>query len=166
MSKKHPLSWRGALKRSPVICSRSWRGCWRQFSLQSARPFLAAVAECKPCQRLVLLAPGSQLNAVFSPISHRNTENIIPAEIPLAQEVTTTLWEWGSIWKQLYVVRSKVLFSGMEASCSSQVGSSLEFIALSRADQGGLGDIVEHTWVCMGMSRPREVKVTFSKPNS
>uniref|UniRef100_A0A667G9B7 Dedicator of cytokinesis 2 n=1 Tax=Lynx canadensis TaxID=61383 RepID=A0A667G9B7_LYNCA len=35
----------------------------------------------------------------------RNIENIIPAEIPLAQEVTTTLWEWGSIWKQLYVDR-------------------------------------------------------------
>ncbi|KAL0608483.1 Dedicator of cytokinesis protein 2, partial [Plecturocebus cupreus] len=36
-----------------------------------------------------------------------NTESIIPAEIPLAQEVTTTLWEWGSIWKQLYVVRGQ-----------------------------------------------------------
>lgn len=34
----------------------------------------------------------------------RHTENVIPAEIPLVQEVTTTLWEWGSIWKQLYVV--------------------------------------------------------------
>uniref|UniRef100_A0A674H4Q4 Dedicator of cytokinesis 2 n=1 Tax=Taeniopygia guttata TaxID=59729 RepID=A0A674H4Q4_TAEGU len=33
----------------------------------------------------------------------RHTENVIPAEIPLVQEVTTTLWEWGSIWKQLYV---------------------------------------------------------------
>lgn len=34
----------------------------------------------------------------------RHTENVVPAEIPLVQEVTTTLWEWGSIWKQLYVV--------------------------------------------------------------
>lgn len=34
----------------------------------------------------------------------RHSENIIPAEIPLVQEVTATLWEWGSIWKQLYVV--------------------------------------------------------------
>uniref|UniRef100_A0A8D2PTH8 Dedicator of cytokinesis 2 n=1 Tax=Zosterops lateralis melanops TaxID=1220523 RepID=A0A8D2PTH8_ZOSLA len=33
----------------------------------------------------------------------RHTENVIPGEIPLVQEVTTTLWEWGSIWKQLYV---------------------------------------------------------------
>ncbi|KAM4748805.1 dedicator of cytokinesis protein 2 [Rhinophrynus dorsalis] len=32
----------------------------------------------------------------------RNTENIVPAEIPLVQEVTTTLREWGNIWKQLY----------------------------------------------------------------
>uniref|UniRef100_H0WLI3 Dedicator of cytokinesis 2 n=1 Tax=Otolemur garnettii TaxID=30611 RepID=H0WLI3_OTOGA len=40
----------------------------------------------------------------------RNTENIIPAEIPLAQEVTTTLWEWGSIWKQLYVASKKERF--------------------------------------------------------
>uniref|UniRef100_A0A8C8S3U4 Dedicator of cytokinesis 2 n=1 Tax=Pelusios castaneus TaxID=367368 RepID=A0A8C8S3U4_9SAUR len=39
-----------------------------------------------------------------------NTENTIPAEIPLVQEVTTTLWEWGSIWKQLYVVNKKKLF--------------------------------------------------------
>uniref|UniRef100_A0A8C3EZT7 Dedicator of cytokinesis 2 n=1 Tax=Corvus moneduloides TaxID=1196302 RepID=A0A8C3EZT7_CORMO len=37
----------------------------------------------------------------------RHTENVIPAEIPLVQEVTTTLWEWGSIWKQLYVVGSR-----------------------------------------------------------
>uniref|UniRef100_A0A803TE08 Dedicator of cytokinesis 2 n=1 Tax=Anolis carolinensis TaxID=28377 RepID=A0A803TE08_ANOCA len=34
----------------------------------------------------------------------RNAENVIPAEIPLVQEVTCTLWEWGNIWKQLYVV--------------------------------------------------------------
>ncbi|KAB0350443.1 hypothetical protein FD754_015300, partial [Muntiacus muntjak] len=40
----------------------------------------------------------------------RNIENIIPAEIPLAQEVTTTLWEWGSIWKQLYVASKKERF--------------------------------------------------------
>uniref|UniRef100_A0A670JCQ5 Dedicator of cytokinesis 2 n=1 Tax=Podarcis muralis TaxID=64176 RepID=A0A670JCQ5_PODMU len=33
----------------------------------------------------------------------RNAENVIPAEIPLVQEVTCTLWEWGNIWKQLYV---------------------------------------------------------------
>uniref|UniRef100_A0A8C4PNT4 Dedicator of cytokinesis 2 n=1 Tax=Equus asinus asinus TaxID=83772 RepID=A0A8C4PNT4_EQUAS len=54
------------------------------------------------CQHFILLASGSQFHTVFSPTLNRNIENIIPAEIPLAQEVTTTLWEWGSIWKQLY----------------------------------------------------------------
>ncbi|XP_014302655.2 dedicator of cytokinesis protein 2-like isoform X2 [Myotis lucifugus] len=45
----------------------------------------------------------------------RNIENIIPAEIPLAQEVTTTLWEWGSIWKQLYVASKKERFLQVQA---------------------------------------------------
>lgn len=45
----------------------------------------------------------------------RNIENIIPAEIPLAQEVTTTLWEWGSIWKQLYVASKKERFMQVQS---------------------------------------------------
>lgn len=69
-------------------------------------------------QHFVLLAPGSQFHTAFSPALNRNIENIIPAEIPLAQEVTTTLWEWGSIWKQLYVVRLQAPFPGMGAPCS------------------------------------------------
>ncbi|ETE69898.1 Dedicator of cytokinesis protein 2, partial [Ophiophagus hannah] len=40
----------------------------------------------------------------------RNAENVIPAEIPLVQEVTSTLWEWGNIWKQLYVANKKEHF--------------------------------------------------------
>ncbi|XP_068133503.1 dedicator of cytokinesis protein 2 isoform X2 [Hyperolius riggenbachi] len=32
----------------------------------------------------------------------RNAEHIVPATIPLVREVTTTLREWGNIWKQLY----------------------------------------------------------------
>ncbi|KAM4826766.1 LOW QUALITY PROTEIN: dedicator of cytokinesis protein 2 [Thomomys bottae] len=44
-----------------------------------------------------------------------NTENIVPAEIPLAQEVTTTLWEWGSIWKQLYVASRKDRFLQLQS---------------------------------------------------
>lgn len=78
------------------------------------------------CQHLILLAPGSQFHTIFSPTVNRNIENIIPAEIPLAQEVTTTLWEWGSIWKQLYVVRLKTLLPGIEASCSFWLGSNME----------------------------------------
>ncbi|GAB0196117.1 dedicator of cytokinesis protein 2 [Grus japonensis] len=45
----------------------------------------------------------------------RHTENTIPAEIPLVQEVTTTLWEWGSIWKQLYVTNNKERFQQVQS---------------------------------------------------
>uniref|UniRef100_A0A673W5Q7 Dedicator of cytokinesis 2 n=1 Tax=Salmo trutta TaxID=8032 RepID=A0A673W5Q7_SALTR len=34
------------------------------------------------------------------------TEVVLSAEMPLVKEVTTTLREWGSIWKQLYVVNT------------------------------------------------------------
>uniref|UniRef100_A0A8C8S388 C2 DOCK-type domain-containing protein n=1 Tax=Pelusios castaneus TaxID=367368 RepID=A0A8C8S388_9SAUR len=34
-------------------------------------------------------------------------ENIVPAEMPMVQEITTTLREWATIWKQLYVVRER-----------------------------------------------------------
>ncbi|NXW51452.1 DOCK1 protein, partial [Nyctiprogne leucopyga] len=30
-------------------------------------------------------------------------ENVVPAEMPMVQEITTTLREWATIWKQLYV---------------------------------------------------------------
>uniref|UniRef100_A0A8D2PSS5 Dedicator of cytokinesis 2 n=1 Tax=Zosterops lateralis melanops TaxID=1220523 RepID=A0A8D2PSS5_ZOSLA len=45
----------------------------------------------------------------------RHTENVIPGEIPLVQEVTTTLWEWGSIWKQLYVTNKKSRFQQVQS---------------------------------------------------
>uniref|UniRef100_A0A8B9G663 Dedicator of cytokinesis 2 n=1 Tax=Amazona collaria TaxID=241587 RepID=A0A8B9G663_9PSIT len=45
----------------------------------------------------------------------RHSENTIPAEIPLVQEVTTTLWEWGSIWKQLYVTNKKEQFQQVQS---------------------------------------------------
>ncbi|XP_054832952.1 dedicator of cytokinesis protein 2 [Eublepharis macularius] len=45
----------------------------------------------------------------------RNTENIINAEIPLVQEVTCTLWEWGNIWKQLYVANKKARFRQVQS---------------------------------------------------
>lgn len=32
---------------------------------------------------------------------------MIPAEMPMVQEITTTLREWATIWKQLYVVRTR-----------------------------------------------------------
>lgn len=33
----------------------------------------------------------------------------MPAEMPTVQEITTTLREWATIWKQLYVVRDEGL---------------------------------------------------------
>ncbi|XP_048459890.1 dedicator of cytokinesis protein 2-like [Rhincodon typus] len=36
-----------------------------------------------------------------------NRENIFSAEMPLVQEVTTTLREWGIIWRQLYTASKK-----------------------------------------------------------
>ncbi|XP_067899322.1 dedicator of cytokinesis protein 2-like isoform X3 [Heterodontus francisci] len=39
-----------------------------------------------------------------------NSENVLPIEMPLVQEVTTTLKEWGIIWKQLYMVSKKERF--------------------------------------------------------
>lgn len=35
----------------------------------------------------------------------RQKETVIPTEFPLVQEVTTTLREWATIWRDLYVVR-------------------------------------------------------------
>ena len=35
----------------------------------------------------------------------RAEECVVPAEMPMVQEITTTLREWATIWKQLYVVR-------------------------------------------------------------
>lgn len=34
----------------------------------------------------------------------RAEETVVPSEMPLVQEITTTLREWAAIWKQLYVV--------------------------------------------------------------
>ncbi|XP_075065915.1 dedicator of cytokinesis protein 2 isoform X2 [Mixophyes fleayi] len=45
----------------------------------------------------------------------RNTENIVPSEIPLVREVTTTLREWGNIWKQLYTSSKKEKFQQVQS---------------------------------------------------
>lgn len=39
----------------------------------------------------------------------RQKETVIPTELPLVQEVTTTLREWATIWRDLYVVRKPLL---------------------------------------------------------
>lgn len=38
----------------------------------------------------------------------RQHETVIPGDLPLIQEVTSTLREWSTIWRQLYVVRMGV----------------------------------------------------------
>uniref|UniRef100_H3BDM0 Dedicator of cytokinesis 2 n=1 Tax=Latimeria chalumnae TaxID=7897 RepID=H3BDM0_LATCH len=42
-------------------------------------------------------------------------EHIVSAEMPLVQEVTTTLREWGNIWKQIYVANKKKKFRQVRA---------------------------------------------------
>ncbi|XP_067326775.1 dedicator of cytokinesis protein 5 isoform X1 [Anolis sagrei] len=37
-------------------------------------------------------------------------ETVIPNELPLVQELTSTLWEWAVIWHRLYVENKKTLF--------------------------------------------------------
>uniref|UniRef100_A0A8C0L1A6 Dedicator of cytokinesis 1 n=1 Tax=Canis lupus dingo TaxID=286419 RepID=A0A8C0L1A6_CANLU len=37
-------------------------------------------------------------------------ETVIPGDLPLIQEVTTTLREWSTIWRQLYVVSKRDMF--------------------------------------------------------
>uniref|UniRef100_A0A673W5G6 Dedicator of cytokinesis 2 n=1 Tax=Salmo trutta TaxID=8032 RepID=A0A673W5G6_SALTR len=44
---------------------------------------------------------------------HRDQEVVLSAEMPLVKEVTTTLREWGSIWKQLYVKNRVVQVQGL-----------------------------------------------------
>lgn len=39
----------------------------------------------------------------------RPKETVIPTELPLVHEVTTTLREWASIWRDLYVVSKSLL---------------------------------------------------------
>lgn len=45
--------------------------------------------------------------AVFFLLSLRQHETVIPGDLPLIQEVTTTLREWSTIWRQLYVVSKR-----------------------------------------------------------
>lgn len=54
----------------------------------------------------------------------RQKETVIPTELPLVQEVTTTLREWAAIWRDLYVVRkpaapAAVMHTLISVKCSS-----------------------------------------------
>uniref|UniRef100_A0A663FID1 Dedicator of cytokinesis 2 n=1 Tax=Aquila chrysaetos chrysaetos TaxID=223781 RepID=A0A663FID1_AQUCH len=53
--------------------------------------------------------PASLIHLKGAVVERRGAEeSVIPAEMPMVQEITTTLREWATIWKQLYVVRARV----------------------------------------------------------
>ncbi|KFW85434.1 Dedicator of cytokinesis protein 2, partial [Manacus vitellinus] len=48
--------------------------------------------------------PASLIRLKGAVVEHRGVEeSVVPAEMPMVQEITTTLREWATIWKQLYV---------------------------------------------------------------
>uniref|UniRef100_A0A8C8E9D6 Dedicator of cytokinesis 2 n=1 Tax=Otus sunia TaxID=257818 RepID=A0A8C8E9D6_9STRI len=50
--------------------------------------------------------PASLIHLKGAVVQRRGAEeSVVPAELPMVQEITTTLREWAAIWKQLYVVR-------------------------------------------------------------
>uniref|UniRef100_A0AAX7TGD6 Dedicator of cytokinesis 1 n=1 Tax=Astatotilapia calliptera TaxID=8154 RepID=A0AAX7TGD6_ASTCA len=50
-------------------------------------------------------------DATFNRKSIVQKETVIPTELPLVQEVTTTLREWATIWRDLYVVNKREMFN-------------------------------------------------------
>lgn len=48
---------------------------------------------------------------VFSSDFNRQFEIIIPAEDSVITEMTSTLRDWGTMWKQLYVVNKSLFFN-------------------------------------------------------
>uniref|UniRef100_A0A8B9TVL0 Dedicator of cytokinesis 1 n=1 Tax=Anas platyrhynchos TaxID=8839 RepID=A0A8B9TVL0_ANAPL len=60
--------------------------------------------EGKPAKLLLLNSD------FFFPVFLRQHETVIPNELPLIQEVTTTLREWSIIWRQLYVQDNREMF--------------------------------------------------------
>uniref|UniRef100_A0A8B9EFF2 C2 DOCK-type domain-containing protein n=1 Tax=Anser cygnoides TaxID=8845 RepID=A0A8B9EFF2_ANSCY len=49
--------------------------------------------------------PASLIHLKGAVVERRGAEEcVVPAEMPMVQEITTTLREWATIWKQLYVV--------------------------------------------------------------
>lgn len=65
--------------------------------------FLHAMTCVWSWQGALLFNEAVTVSALSSP--PRQHETVIPGDLPLIQEVTTTLREWSTIWRQLYVVR-------------------------------------------------------------
>uniref|UniRef100_A0A8C8AW93 C2 DOCK-type domain-containing protein n=1 Tax=Otus sunia TaxID=257818 RepID=A0A8C8AW93_9STRI len=55
-------------------------------------------------QPLQGIFPASLIHLKGAVVQRRGAEeSVVPAELPMVQEITTTLREWAAIWKQLYV---------------------------------------------------------------
>ncbi|KAL0616846.1 Dedicator of cytokinesis protein 1 [Plecturocebus cupreus] len=83
---------------------------WFQTYPRDHRPFRIAIVSC-----FVILP--STIN--------KQHETVIPGDLPLIQEVTTTLREWSTIWRQLYVRCSDLsLLSNWDYTCELPCSAS------------------------------------------
>lgn len=69
--------------------------------------------------------------------SFRLCETVVPLEDPIITETTSTLQEWGILWKQLYVVSSSST-KGVGTVQEQQTASCFVFICVLL---GGEGDV-------------------------
>lgn len=72
---------------------------------------------------------------LFFVFFYRQCETVVPLEDPIITECTSTLQEWGVLWKQLYVVQSSMT-PLMAANCVLHPTCVYLFV---RACVGGLG---------------------------
>uniref|UniRef100_A0A8C2T3V7 Dedicator of cytokinesis protein 2-like n=1 Tax=Coturnix japonica TaxID=93934 RepID=A0A8C2T3V7_COTJA len=67
-----------------------------------------AGAELHPDGGCPGIFPASLIHLKGAVVERRGAEeSVVPAEMPMVQEITTTLREWAAIWKQLYVTGQK-----------------------------------------------------------
>ncbi|KAH0623657.1 hypothetical protein JD844_006659 [Phrynosoma platyrhinos] len=69
-----------------------------------------AVEAIEKCVVFELLNVASTRRQDCSEVLARQHETVIPSELPLIQEVTTTLREWSTIWRQLYIQDNREMF--------------------------------------------------------
>uniref|UniRef100_A0A669C7X8 Dedicator of cytokinesis 1 n=1 Tax=Oreochromis niloticus TaxID=8128 RepID=A0A669C7X8_ORENI len=55
--------------------------------------------------------PACYIHLKEATVEGSGSETVIPTELPLVQEVTTTLREWATIWRDLYVVNKREMFN-------------------------------------------------------
>ena len=66
------------------------------------------------------------------PAVFRSYETVIPKEPPIVQEITSVLREWGSIWKNLYIVSEKE--SQLKLGCYDECLHYLNFDLQARLE--------------------------------